>query len=219
MKADKGSRRGSKEFNQDLLADSANLVRGSLADFNVNDDDEAGADKRSVVKGLAQAFKKSGDKSQPLGFNEALGVSNLGVSALQRKEDPDSNVKGVGSDRTGIASETLAGSKGRSGRRKSSLESAPKISKMKKSLVHEAMKDFVAVTNDDERTAKNQRREGDRCIITVAGEDRDTGVQGLEVSGREREAESPRACTRFSLRSRPSSSLPRTPTAPLACKF
>lgn len=157
---------------QELIADSARLVHGAVNDFKEGQEGEA-ADQSSVLKDVTGAFKSK--KGDGYGFNEALGVSNLGVRALGSKDGTEAHLDSLGSDRTGIAHETLGEKmtkpRGSKERRKSG-EGAPKVTKMKKNLVREAMKDLIAKPDDGPELTKNAKMKGDRCIVTVGEEER-----------------------------------------------
>jgi hypothetical protein len=161
------------QVEREILADSATLVTGALPGFKEGDDN---GKRKTVVEGIANAFKKGGNgssKGQSLaGFNEALGVSNLGVDALADVNAPMAHLESLGKDRSGIASEVL-GEKttkgGRSSRRKSAAsENAPKVSKIRKSAIREAVKELMPISDDS--LPKNVKMEGDRYIVTVDGQ-------------------------------------------------
>jgi hypothetical protein len=175
-----GSRRGSLEA-QEVLADSAKLVAGRISAFKEDrrgsrDSDEQARGQKDVVKGVTAAFKSKRTVNGELeraGYNEKLGVSNLGVDALSNVNAPGRHIENMGSDARGIAEEALgdkAGKSSRSGRRKSISEAAPKISKMRKSALKEALADLMPVGSDD--APKNAKIVGDRCLVKVGEEER-----------------------------------------------
>lgn len=162
---------------QELLADSARLVTSQVAGFkedNREEGEQAQTSNKELVKGVAKAFKS--EKKSVGGYNEALGVSNLEFEALSNENASREQGYGLGSDRTGIAQEVqeaLAdkGSKStRTSRRKSSNEAAPKVSKVKKAAMQEALKELLPIS--DESVPKNVKMQGERCLVKIGDQQR-----------------------------------------------
>lgn len=178
---------------EEILADSARLPRGSLAGFKEDDreveDWQAGAKKKdkeeNVVEGITEAFRgskrRSSSKTQSLeGYNEALGVSNLGMDALADVHAPDAHIRSLGKDIAGLAQDRVQAQEAlnktdkgsRASRRKSDgsegTSKASKVSKVKKSALHAAKNDLMPTLGMGEKPS-NARMEGDRCLVKMSG--------------------------------------------------
>lgn len=163
---------------EEILADSARLPLGALAGFKEDDREEAtpeGGKKKkksgrsSVVDDVADALAPGARRGTGVdrvdeSYQEAVHASNLDVDAF-------SNVNDLGKDTTGMAQEALsekASKRGKSSRR-SITEEKPKISKVKKSALREAQKEFTALSSGDTRGVSNTKQDGERCIVAMSG--------------------------------------------------